>query len=248
MPSMVHAAASSSAPPIAWVIVIAILVISFIVSIIKGIGSAGIGLAALKSLKSVVGDGQLLAGRPTTGSLRLSGPVDLVGQNLATGVITDPLMVKVSVMIGMIQLARQGGGKTIPRQYATDRLVAKASGGSLALAPGFFSPTELHARPMSPGPAGDRMVVWFKGRLISNASLTQLSGGTFTEYWTFVAAGPAPTLPVQCPNCGAPTSGITSYVCPFCNTTLWQAPPDAPSYWLVDDISSSPPPELAAAA
>ena len=80
MPSMVHAAASSSAPPIAWVIVIAILVISFIMSIVKGIGSAGTTLAALKTLKSVVGDGQLLAGRPTTGSLRLSGPVTSSGR------------------------------------------------------------------------------------------------------------------------------------------------------------------------
>jgi hypothetical protein len=245
---MVLAVASSSAPPIAWVIVIAIVVISFITSIVKGIGSAGTALAGLKTLKSVVGDGQLLAGRPTTGSLRLSGPVDLVGQNLATGLITDPLMVKVSTMIGMIQLARQGGGKTIPRQYATDRLVAKGAAGSLALAAGFFIPTELHARALSPGPAGDRMVVWYKGRLSTTFGLSGPSGGTFTEYWTFVSAGPAPTLPVQCPNCGAPTSGITSYVCPFCNTTLWQAPPDAPSYWLVDDISSSPPPELAAAA
>jgi hypothetical protein len=240
MPSMVLAVASSSAPPIAWVIVIAILVISFITSIVKGIGSAGTALAGLKTLKSVVGDGQLLAGRPTTGALRLTGPVDLTGQNLASAIMSNPLLLKVSTIMGMIQLARQGGGKTLPRQYVTDRLAAKGASGSLALAQGFFSLIEVHARPMSPGPGGDRMLVWFRGRLIA--------GPVFTEYWTFVSTGPVPTLPAQCPNCGAPTSGITSYVCPFCSTTLWQPPADAPSYWLVDDISSSPPPELAAAA
>jgi hypothetical protein len=234
------AAGSTSAPPIVWVIMAVFLLVGAIASLLKGLGSATTGLAALKTIKSLVGDGQLLAGRPTTGSLRLSGPIDLVGQAMATGVLTNPLMVKVSAMIGMIQLAREGGGKTIPRQYITDRLAARWGDGSLQLPPGLFMVTELHARPMAPGPAGDRMLVWFKGRLNTNA--------TFTEYWTFVSAGPAPVLPPQCPSCGAPTAGVTSYVCPYCNTTLWQPPADAPSYWLVDDVSSTPPPELSAAA
>ena len=230
----------SSAPSFVWVIFVVFLIIGGIASILRGLGSATTGLAAIKAIKAVVGDGQLLAGRPSTGSLRLSGPIDLVGQAMATGVLTDPLLVKVSAMIGMIQLAREGVGKAVPRQYVTDRLAARWGDGSLQLPPGLFMVTELHARPMTPGPAGDRMLVWFKGRLSTNTA--------FTEYWTFVSAGPAPVLPPQCPSCGAPTAGVTSYVCPYCKTTLWQPPADAPSYWLVDDISTAPPPELSAAA
>jgi hypothetical protein len=188
----------------------------------------------------MVGDGQLLAGRPTSGPLRLSGPVDLVGQNMATAVLTDPLLVKVSAMVGMIQLAREGAGTAIPRQYVTDRLAAKWGDASLSRPAGLFMMTELHARPLTPGPEGDRMLVWFKGRLNTNTA--------FTEYWTFVSAGPVPTLPPQCPSCGAPTAGRTSNICAYCNTTLWQPPAGAPSYWLVDDISSVPPPDLSAAA
>jgi hypothetical protein len=230
----------SSAPSIAWVIFFVIVIIGVIASMVQGLRSATTGLAAIKAIKGMVGDGQLLAGRPTTGTLRLSGPIDLVGQAMATGVLTDPLLIKVSAMIGMIKLAREGGGKAIPRQYITDRLAARWGDGSLQLPPGLFMVTELHARPMTPGPAGDRMLVWFKGRLGNNA--------TFTEYWTFVSAGPVPVLPPQCPSCGAPTTGVTSYVCPYCNTTLWQPPAGAPSYWLVDDVSTAPPPELSAAA
>ena len=207
---------------------------------LRGLGTAATGLAALKSIKSLVGDGQLLAGRPVTGPLRLSGPVDLVGPGMATAVLTDPLLVRVSAMIGMIQLAREGGGKTIPRPYVTDRLAARWGDASLQLPPGLFMVTELHARPVAAGPAGDRMVVWFKGRLNT--------GTTFTEYWTFVSAGPAPVLPAQCPSCGAPTAGVTSNVCAYCQTTLWQPLPDAPSYWLVDDISGAPPMDLSAVA
>jgi hypothetical protein len=231
---------NNGAPPIIWVIFFVVLVVGGIASILRGLGSAGTGLAALKAVTSMVGDGQLLAGRPMTGSLRLSGPVDLVGQGLATAVLTDPLMIKVWAMIGMIQLAREGGGKAAPHQYVTDRLAARWGDSSLQRPPGLFSVTELHARPMTPGPAGDRMLVWFKGRL--NA------GATYAEYWTFVSVGPAPVLPPQCPSCGAPTSGTTSYVCAYCNTTLWQPPADAPSYWMVDDISSVPPAGLSAAA
>ena len=86
------------------------------------------------------------------------------------------------------------------------------------------------------------MVVWFKGRISGGTSVS------VTEYWIFVAAGAPPLLPPQCPSCGAPTTGVTANVCPYCKTTLWQPAPDAPSYWLVDDVSSTPPAELSAAA
>jgi hypothetical protein len=231
---------NNGAPPIVWMIFFAVLIVAGIASILQGLGAAGTGLAALKAIKSMAGGGQLLAGRPASGPLRLSGPIDLVGQSMAAAVLTDPLMIKVSAMIGMIQLARLGGGKAAPHQYVTDRLAARWGDGSLQRPPGLFSVTELHAWPLAPGPAGDRMLVWFKGRL--NA------GATFAEYWTFVSAGPVPVLPPQCPSCGAPTTGVTTNVCAYCNTTLWQAPAGAPSYWLVDDISSTPPTDLSAAA
>lgn len=187
-------------------------------------------------LKAIANAGASLAGRPL--AQRLSGPVDLVGDSLAAGLLANPLLAQTSTTIAAVQRARQTGGTQLPRQYVTDRLAPILAAGLLPLPPGTFSMTELHARPMAFGLTGHRMLIWFRASLAGAAP--------FTEYWTFVSSGPSPVLPLNCPSCGAPTAGIASETCRYCHATLWQPPADSQTYWFVDDISRTPPAAIAA--
>lgn len=226
-------------PWFVWPVILIILVVSVLTSLLKALGSASSGLAALKGLAGV---GQTLANRSAGGAQPLAGPVDLVGENLALGIMTNPAIIQLTSIMGGVQLCRQRGSNQVPTQFLTQRLAASWGTGLLALPTGMFQIIELHARPQTPTPVGERMLVWFKARINL--------GAPFTEYWTFVTTAPLTSLPVRCPSCGAPTAGsATTGICPYCQTVLVTSPAansGALPTWLVDEISMTPPAAAAA--
>jgi hypothetical protein len=216
-----------------WLLVVGIFVAALINTLVGRFRDMTTSLATRKSL---AGAGASLAGRPASMPRGLTVSMDLVGQALTPGLLVNPLLSLVSTIIATVVKVRQTQGTDIPRQYLTDQLVTKWASGSLyPIERGVFSITELHARPLVP--AGDHMLVWFKA---------SVEHGQMTEYWTFVSRGPTPTLPINCPSCGAPTVGTASETCQYCGAILWQPPSDAPIYWLVDDISRAAPAAIAA--
>ncbi len=220
-----------------WPAILIIAAVSAVASLLKALGSASGGLAALKGLASV---GQTLSGPSAGAAQPLAGPVDLVGQNLAIGIMTNPAIIQLTTIMAGVQLCRQPGSNQVPTQFLTQRLAASWGTGLLALPTGIFQIIELHARPQTPTPVGARMLVWFKARI--NA------GAPFTEYWTFVTTAPLTSLPARCPSCGAPTVGsATTGICPYCRTVLVTSPArDSPATWLVDEIRMTPPAAAAA--
>jgi hypothetical protein len=204
---LVQLAASglSRIPDFIWALVFVAGIIAGIVRLIRMAESTAV------DIKRAIEAGKSLMDRPLAIPPRLSGPLDLSGKSLAASILADPLITHVSMIIGAVHVAREAGGPTVPRRFVTERLAARWGELSLALPAGVFMMTELHARPLAPGPLGERMLLWFTARI--NV------GRPMTEYWTFAFTPAQP---------GAA---------------------DAPSgYWLVDDISSTPPTEAAAAA
>jgi hypothetical protein len=226
-------------PWFVWPVILIILAVSVVTSLLKGIGTASSGLAALKGLAGV---GQTLAAGSSGAAQPLAGPVDLAGENLAFGIMTNPVIIQLMTIIGGVQRSRQPGSTQVPTQFLTQRLAASWGSGMLTLPSGMFQIIELHARPQTPTPVGERMLVWFKARL--NV------GAPFTEYWAFVTTAPLTSLPARCPSCGAPTAGsATTGICPYCQTVLVTSPvtnSGAPPTWLVDEISLTPPAAAAA--
>lgn len=226
-------------PWFVWPAILIILGVSIVTSILKGLGTASSGLAALKGLAGV---GQTLAARSAGAAEPLAGPVDLVGDNLAFGIMTNPVIIQLMTIMGGVQRGRQPGSTQVPTQFLTQRLAAAWGSGLLALPSGMFQIIELHARPQTPTPVGERMLVWFKARINI--------GAPFTEYWTFVTTAPLTSLPARCPSCGAPTAGsATTGICRYCQTVLVTSPvanSGAPPKWLVDEISLTPPAAAAA--
>ena len=142
---------------------------SAVASLLKALGSASGGLAALKGLASV---GQTLSGRSAGAAQPLAGPVDLVGQNLAIGIMTNPAIIQLTTIMAGVQLCRQPGSNQVPTQFLTQRLAASSGTGLLALPTGIFQIIELHARPQTPTPVGARTLVWFKARINAGAPFT----------------------------------------------------------------------------
>lgn len=229
----------SDMPWFVWPAILIIFLVSGVTGLLKALGSSASTLAALKAL---VGARQALTERSLGAAQGLAGPVDLVGQSLAAGILTNPAIIQVTTIIAAVQLCRQPGSHQAPTQYVTQRLAASWGNSVLALPPGMFGITELHARPLAPTPVGERMLVWFKGRINM--------GAPFTEYWTFVTWAALARLPANCPSCGGPTaSSTTTGVCAYCHATLVPTPAtnsDTPAVWLVDDIRPTPPAAAAA--
>lgn len=232
MASLTSTGYSGGAPNFVLPLMLLILVISGIVSIVKGLRT---GTTLLTGLKALVGTGQALGARTSGAAQTLAGPVDLVGANMAAGILTNPALMQVSAIIGALQMCRQSG--QVPAQYVTPRLAASWASGVRVMPSGFFSMVELHARPLTPTPVGARMLVWFTGRIVG--------GAPFTEYWSFITSAPLASFPVHCPTCGAPTAGSTSTgVCSYCHgLVLPNAPADGASQaaWLLDEIGTTPP-------
>lgn len=222
--------------PPSWVFVVAIvlfvliLLVAGIVHVLTVIAGAATGVATIKNLLSIK---QMLAGRQVAVPASLDRPIDLVGPTLLTGAATYPLMGRVMAVIAAVLLARKGGN-TLPQQYVTPQLATRWPNHSVPLPPGLFMVTELHARPLADG---TRMLVWFTARGQAH---------TFVEYWTFACTAPL-AFPVKCPTCGAPTAGNNTNSCRFCTAELAEPVANATKYWLVDDISPSPPANTLAA-
>jgi hypothetical protein len=231
--------------PVFLLIVLVLPLSLFVISlgiflIARALSSAGSGGTGLRARKGLVGAEQVLAERWLAMPERLSGPVDLEGSSFRAAVVANPLIAQIAAVIGVIQLARVAGGSDAPRQLVSERL-ARGWGGVRKLPLGQCAITELHARPLASGSAADRMLVWFTARI--------RLGTPFTEYWTFISTAAMPSLPVACPNCGAPTTGSTSGVCAYCHLALSQASrstPETPALWVVDDISTTSPASAAA--
>jgi hypothetical protein len=226
-------------PWFVWPAILIIAAVSVVASLLKALGAASGGLAALKGLSSI---GQTLSGRSAGAAQPLAGPVDLVGQSLAVGIMTNPAIIQLRTIMAGVQLCRQPGSNQVPTQFLTQRLAASWGTGLPALPTGMFQMLELHARPQTPTPVGERMLVWVKGRI--NA------GAPFTEYWTFVTTAPLASLPAKCPSCGAPTAASTTTgICAYCQTVLVTFPAansGTPATWVVDEISVTPPAAAAA--
>jgi hypothetical protein len=236
---VLHAARgySGDMPGFVLPVILIIAGVSVVASLLKGIGTASTGLAAIKALASSLP--QLSEARQSPVQ-ELTGPIDLVGQNLAVGVLTNPLITQVTTIMAAVRVCRQPGASQVPTRVITPRLAAAWTQRVAPLPGGLFSMTELHARPLPRTPVGAQMLVWFKGHL---------NGTALTEYWSFVTSAPLGGLPAACPSCGAPTSASSSTgVCAYCHANLVAGlgVGAAPPVWLVDDISLSPPATAAA--
>ena len=154
-----------------------------------------------------------------------------VAQMMALAAAQHPLELQLAPMVMAIEAARRQGDVVPVRPFLTDRFAARFTASAAAVAgQGGISHTVL----------GDD-AVGHDGRVVIRVD----RGTAGTEYWTFqrdTSVLPDGT-PIACPKCGAPTAGDRDGTCRFCGATFSTALPalPAPTRWLLDDISATPP-------
>ena len=111
---------------------------------------------------------------------RLDRVVDLSGTAL-TAAMDHTVLGRIITTIVAIQLSRQGGATVLDRGFVTNRLASKLSDASYALPIGLFVIDQLHVSPTLPGPAGERIVIGFIGKIPGAEPVV--------EWWTFLYPG-----------------------------------------------------------
>lgn len=154
-----------------------------------------------------------------------------LAQMMTLAAAQQPLEVQMAPMVLAIEAARRQGDVASVRSFLTDRFAVGFTASAAAVAgQGGLSHMAL---------AND--AVAHDGRVVIRVD----RGTAGTEYWTFqrdASAVPDGT-PIACPKCGAPTAGDRDGTCRFCGATFSTALPalPAPTRWLLDDISATPP-------
>ena len=154
-----------------------------------------------------------------------------LAQMMTLAAAQQPLEMQIAPMVLAIEAARRQGDMASVRSFLTERFAVRFTASAAAIA----------------GQAGlSHMVlandaVAHDGRVVIRVD----RGAVGAEYWTFqrdASAVPEGT-PIVCPRCGAPTAGDRGGTCRFCGATFSTALPalPAPTRWLLDDISATPP-------
>lgn len=154
-----------------------------------------------------------------------------LAQMMTLAAAQHPLEMQIAPMVLAIEAARRQGDLASVRSFLTDRFAVRFTASDAAVA----------------GQAGlSHMVLANDAVAHDGGVVIRVDRGTVgAECWTFqrdASAVPDGT-PIVCPKCGAPTAGDRGGTCRFCGATFSTAPPalPAPTRWLLDDISATPP-------
>ena len=154
-----------------------------------------------------------------------------LAQMMTLAAAQQPLEMQIAPMVLAIEAARRQGDLASVRSFLTDRFAVRFTASAAAVA----------------GQAGlSHMVLADDAVAHDGGVVIRVDRGTVgAEYWTFqrdASAVPDGT-PIVCPKCGAPTAGDRGGTCRFCGATFSTALPalPAPTRWLLDDISATPP-------
>jgi hypothetical protein len=204
-----------------------------------GTGSTGVSVRTSSGIRVVSLDPGSSFGQALSAGLQrtLGGQLGQgLGQILAMAAQQYPVEVQLAPIVMAVEAARHQGSPTPVRQFLTDGFASRFPAASSA----GIAHIELAK----------------EGAVVSaDHVLLRIDRGpgiaTQHEYWSFhrdTSAVPDGT-PVVCPRCGAPTAGDHGGTCRFCGATFSTAAPllPQPTRWLLDDISSTPPPPALAA-
>jgi len=154
-----------------------------------------------------------------------------LAQMMTLAAAQHPLEVQMAPMVLAIEAARRQGDVASVRSFLSDGFAVRFTASAASVAgQGGVSHMVL----------GDDAVA-HDGRVVIRVD----RGTAGAEYWTFqrdASAVPDGT-PIVCPKCGAPTAADRGGTCRFCGATFSTALPalPAPTRWLLDDISATPP-------
>jgi len=154
-----------------------------------------------------------------------------LAQMMTLAAAQQPLEMQIAPMVLAIEAARRQGDLASVRSFLTDRFAVRFTASAAAVA----------------GQAGLSHMVLANDAVAHDGGVVIRvdRGSVGAEYWTFqrdASAVPDGT-PIVCPKCGAPTAGDRGGTCRFCGATFSTALPalPAPTRWLLDDISATPP-------